>query len=1301
MPLPRSALKTSTQLSTGLNNSPGSSTSRIRVVIRVRPLSTGESKQGHKCTVERRNDQQFTVWDPAVFEFSNHDAFSEMDPSCWSRSFTFDDCLWSMDKNDDCYASQDTVYERVAEPLVGMIMDGFNCCVFAYGQTGAGKTKTMMGDIARNPNPAEFGMIPRICYGLFDTLEKKSNNNTNSGGVEMETVHYSHIEIYNENVRDLLAGSKSAFLKVREHPKKGVFIANLTTVHVKSFEEVMSFIDIGERNRTVAATNVNLHSSRSHAIVTLTVQQRVRNSSKHGLPTSGLQEKVARLHMVDLAGSERAASSGNSSIRLREANNINKSLSVLGDVIKCLGESKSRRGHIPYRNSVLTNILRDSLGGNSHVVFIAAISPSTSDYDETISTLKFAERAKRVKLKVEANVTTGLQSSNFSPDMVPLLQAEVNKLRQLLAQQQKSNQQAEDLEAASERSIPRVRFADEETQQLQNEHRSQVIEMQQRVQELELELERREKLIQDLSRERSRKNRQTLSRSGSIDSSAAMTNGESYMESDDGNSPSTYQISPNTIGGAGVGEDEFNEREVEIGSRPIIATTNTNDFTATSGVKTEGRRDRTPEVTPVEYKNTKSLLSSSSSFLNSSPPRTIHDLIKTPRGEIDVGTPTSASASGSLSLSNISLKSSPPRNQPVVLLSEDVVDISQPRVINLNQDPLFSECLVYYIPEGNVTAGGDENDSDILLSGPDILPQHCVFKNDGEDVVIEPLEDAQIFVNGDLIRSHNISGAPVILSHCDRISLGRFHLFRYEAPGRVRPKTPTKSASASSSISDAANTDVSISSDVVATDMIDVPDWEFAQAELLSKNQSFLLRGVGKDEELLSNNNSNNNDSNNYKSPIITTVNGSGNAQQSLSIPSSASASSIVSDRSTLSTSTMTSTEKLIKTRDSTSINTSITTDDTTTSSSTNLGYKASPAKTVSSTVSSLKSNNSDFWQRLTQVAEGNECADPSELREMLRLLVNKAESQMSNRSGNIFPATSSSTIRSGGSNVSDCSIQLNDSIVVNTRSANTSPIDPSLAGSTSVSRSSIAIGTSPATTTSNTIIPTPTAMVNMEKRYKERDINGEMEKENDNSITSTGSVNSFGVTTTIATASGLKRKPFTNSIGLGLGRRPTIPALHEGATTTTNGTNGNIDGNTLKTVGFQSSYSKVKVDSLSMASMKTPSGFSSSRSSSSSNNNSDSNSNSSGMNTKSNSKDPTSFDTSADVNKSSSIVNANTDIDDTSSFTDSTATSTVDSSGNPRKANFELEAQALEQELEQMQRTLKSRVARYYEITN
>lgn len=181
---------------------------------------------------------------------------------------------------------------------------------------------------------------------------------------------YSHMEIYNENVRDLLAPSSSSkglssneYLRVREHPTKGIFVSNLTTIRVTNFEDLMSLIAIGDKNRTVGSTNANAHSSRSHAVVTLTVIQRSRSAVKNGLPTSALQQRVGRVHLVDLAGSERVALSGAQGTRLREANNINRSLSVLGDVIKCLGDSKSKRqgarkAHVPYRNSTLTMVLK-------------------------------------------------------------------------------------------------------------------------------------------------------------------------------------------------------------------------------------------------------------------------------------------------------------------------------------------------------------------------------------------------------------------------------------------------------------------------------------------------------------------------------------------------------------------------------------------------------------------------------------------------------------------------------------------------------------------------------------------------------------------------------------------------------------------------------------------------------------------------------------------------------------------------------------------------------------------------------
>ena len=759
----------------------------------------------------------------------------------------------------------------------------------------------------------DFGMVPRICFGIFDMLAAKAA----AGPGGLETVDYSHIEIYNEHVRDLLSSPHAGYLKVREHPKKGVFVENLTTVRVTSFEDVMSLIEIGEKNRTVAATNVNLHSSRSHAIVTLTLVQRAKQAPKHGLPTSGLQEKVARLHMVDLAGSERAATSGATGTRLREANNINKSLSTLGDVIKSLGEPKSRRGHIPYRNSTLTTILRDSLGGNSHVLFIAAVSPCTADYDETISTLKFAERARKVKLRVEANVTEGIQSGNFTADMVPLLQAEVSKLREMLKAQQEQQelqnlrfqqqQQQEQLRVeqqhhqqltkqslmASMDSVAigggggsgnwsphrrTVRFADEAEAQAEEaaemaanelaataarEDAGLVEEMKQRVQELEQELAKRELLITDLERARQEQELEITANASVLDTTVT--------------SPS-----PSVMGGADV-----------------------SDMGGGGGATPKGA---------LELQGPTRALS---------PQRLVTDRLRTDR------TPDRHSGRA-----NATGQPSPPRNQPVVLLNEDVVDTSQPRVINLNQDPLFSECLVYYIPDGNVTAGSDENQSDILLSGPDILSKHCTFTNKNGLVYLEPIEKAQIFVNGDLIQKES-SRSPVTLSHCDRISLGRFHLFRYEASGQINPSTAAgKGAGAGAGAS--AGEGEGEGGAVAASD---IPDWEFAQTELLTKNQSLLLRGSREQPFPLSDGQ----------------AHAGAHAGGGISSPASMEGylgSTIASHK----------------------------------------GSGTGTGNRVLGGGGGTDENANNLWEKMTRVAEGHERAEPAELREMLRLLVSKAE---------------------------------------------------------------------------------------------------------------------------------------------------------------------------------------------------------------------------------------------------------------------------------------------------------------------
>lgn len=285
----------------------GNENARIRVVVRIRPLNSRELTKGQQVIVQG-TDQNIVIWDPVALDASNDTNTTEQ--SCWAKTYNFDRVLWSVDPYDRKYASQNDVFEELGQPVIDWVLAGYNCCVFAYGQTGTGKTYTMSGNM--NGEPSEYGLVPRICFGLFDDLENSSAD------FDDATVTFSHMEIYNESVRDLLSSPNSGSLRVREHPKHGVFVSNLTTIKVTNFEDVMSLIAIGDKNRTVASTNANVHSSRSHAIVTLTVIQRTRNTPKNGLPTSALQQKAGKVHLVDLAGSERVTFSGAKGDRLKE-----------------------------------------------------------------------------------------------------------------------------------------------------------------------------------------------------------------------------------------------------------------------------------------------------------------------------------------------------------------------------------------------------------------------------------------------------------------------------------------------------------------------------------------------------------------------------------------------------------------------------------------------------------------------------------------------------------------------------------------------------------------------------------------------------------------------------------------------------------------------------------------------------------------------------------------------------------------------------------------------------------------------
>ena len=301
------------------------------------------------------------------------------------KVFAFDKSYWSFDRGDKHFAGQDNLFNDLGVPLLDNAFQGYNNCIFAYGQTGSGKSYSMMG------YGEEAGVIPRICQNMFERITEFQKDKTLT-----YTVEVSYLEIYNERVRDLLNPTTKGNLKVREHPSTGPYVEDLAKLAVRSFEEIDHLMDEGNKARTVAATSMNETSSRSHAVFTLTVTQK-----RHDIETRMDTEKVAKISLVDLAGSERATSTGATGARLKEGAEINRSLSTLGRVIAALADlsigKKKNMSMVPYRDSVLTWLLKDSLGGNSMTAMIAAISPADINFEETLSTLRYADSAKRIK----------------------------------------------------------------------------------------------------------------------------------------------------------------------------------------------------------------------------------------------------------------------------------------------------------------------------------------------------------------------------------------------------------------------------------------------------------------------------------------------------------------------------------------------------------------------------------------------------------------------------------------------------------------------------------------------------------------------------------------------------------------------------------------------------------------------------------------------------------------------------------------------------------------------------------------
>uniref|UniRef100_A0A8C5Q9C1 Kinesin-like protein n=1 Tax=Leptobrachium leishanense TaxID=445787 RepID=A0A8C5Q9C1_9ANUR len=356
--------------------------SHVKVVVRVRPENERE-RQGNFNRVVQVVDSHILVFDPKEEEVNFFHGRRPANRNVTKRKNR--DVKFVFDRVFDEHSTQMEIFQQTTKVILDGVLNGYNCTVLAYGATGAGKTHTMLGT---SDEPGVMYLTMMELYNRIETLKEE----------KLCDVALSYLEVYNEQIRDLL--SNSGPLAVREDAQKGVVVQALTIYQPKSAQEILQLLDNGNKNRSQHPTDVNASSSRSHAVLQIYIRQQDKTASINQ------NVRIAKMSLIDLAGSERASATNSKGDRLREGTNINRSLLALGNVINALTDPKTRKQHIPYRDSKLTRLLKDSLGGNCQTIMIAAVSPSSMSFEDTYNTLKYANRAKDIKSSVKSNVVS-------------------------------------------------------------------------------------------------------------------------------------------------------------------------------------------------------------------------------------------------------------------------------------------------------------------------------------------------------------------------------------------------------------------------------------------------------------------------------------------------------------------------------------------------------------------------------------------------------------------------------------------------------------------------------------------------------------------------------------------------------------------------------------------------------------------------------------------------------------------------------------------------------------------------------
>ena len=377
--------------------------SNILVSVRVRPIMKHDVIK--KSCVRVLDGKVVVIMDPAQNDAKNVLRSNRTREKQYAFDYVFEPS-----------SSQEATYHHTTKFLIHGVLDGFNATVFAYGQTGSGKTYTMIGT---EENP---GIMVRVMSDLFSICATQAAAN-----VLTYKVTVSFLEVYNENIRDLLSEGvgMDEYLDLREDPIKGPVVAGITEVEAKTSGEIMRLLHQGNARRSQAATAANEVSSRSHAVLQVIIEAR-DSASGHGVVEN---IKVGKLSLVDLAGSERAANTQNRGARLVEGANINRSLLALGNCINALGEKGNKGNFVPYRDSKLTRLLKDSLGGNCRTVMIANISAAESSFEETLNTLKYANRAKNIKTEAKRNVLNVNYHISEYVELINNLRGEIKQLK--------------------------------------------------------------------------------------------------------------------------------------------------------------------------------------------------------------------------------------------------------------------------------------------------------------------------------------------------------------------------------------------------------------------------------------------------------------------------------------------------------------------------------------------------------------------------------------------------------------------------------------------------------------------------------------------------------------------------------------------------------------------------------------------------------------------------------------------------------------------------------------------------------